>query len=137
MKRTVYSAGLVNNAIAQSLSELPDDRKGHIGFGDVMTLAMHVVELLQEDLPLAMREHGEEKKDLAKDMIWRVLDVAEEQGFMTKAQKLSLSNHFSVAVDVVDGLIDAFHFIKKHPAYIQFEQHVKKKCAGCIASRSH
>lgn len=125
----------VESLITQSLRELPKDRR--LEFADVLTVSMHAVELLQQITPDALKQSGADKRRLAKDLAWQVLEVARREGFITREELIALQGYFSLAADILDGLINAFHFIKKHPTYIQIEEAVATKCAGgCLGKRN-
>jgi hypothetical protein len=106
---------------------MKSSRPNEFEWGDVLLVCMNVVEAIAKKNP---EMHGADKRDKAKQLIPLVIEQARQVGYVSLEQALTLENYAQISVDVVDGLINAFHFIKEHPTFIQFKDKVTTHCCA-------
>lgn len=106
-------------------------------FGDLLPIAMHVVELIQRKMSDNQKMTGDEKRALAKELMFDLIDVAQVDGYLTQVQANEMQSMVRVSATILDGLIDAFHFIREHPTYIQITEHIKTRCCAGSRQRKH
>ena len=106
-------------------SLIANAQPNNIGWGEMVVLSMNVVEQIAVKNP-EMR--GDEKLTKAKQLIPTIIQTAREIGYVSPNLAIELQHYATLSVDVLDSLINAFHFIKGHPNYIQFQEQIVSKC---------
>ena len=116
-------------------SILRNTTPGELTWGIVLLIAMNVVEEVaaqrKDDGPMLPSQ----KEKLAEELVNVVIKVGEEVGYLTYGDAIDLRNYVTLSATVLESLVDAFHYVKTNPSFIQWEQVVKTHCCPKISIR--
>lgn len=116
-------------------SILRNTAPGELTWGVVLLIAMNVVEEVaqkrKDDGPMLPSQ----KEKLAEDLVLIVINVGERVGYLTYVEAVDLRNYVSLSATVLESLVNAFHYVKTNPSFIQLEEVVKTHCCPTIAIR--
>lgn len=113
---------------AQVLKDWFQDRDPN--FANIVLASMMVVEKYSASIT---KLESQDKFQAAQTLIPIIVDLMVTWGKMTEEEGETLKKKLARSVDLVQGLIEAYVMVSKHPAYIQFEEAVKEKAQGCFA----
>lgn len=102
-------------------------KNGQLNLASLVLIAMNSVEVFARDV----REiHGAQKLQLMREIIPRVIEHAENEGYCSPEEAVALRHRLETGVDLVIHIAEAIHSAATNPQIIQAMEAVQAACCG-------